>query len=468
MLAQKEMPAITSVAAMLDKYSNDDTSSIPKLSKAILHDQGLSSCLLKVANNASRYSSSKINTVSRAAIVIGIHAVKNICITSKILEGLLDSKNLAPQVHHRISILMANAFYAGLLAKMMVPTHSDDTQEEVYLAAMLYHIGETSFWSMPSNDANCLIKDVHIDPKQFQIKCKQQLGFSFSGLSIGLAKTWKLGEILIKSLDHPESRTNEMQLISLANQLSEAISCPSESKLQLDSILKRISIIMKIDVDQLKVKIESTRELALKLLASYGATVLEKHIKPLPDKFPKNNINPVVVEESKEKILLRLLKHLTGMCASHKNINDLLTFTLQQTTLTLGFDRCAFWRLTADRKQIQARSAFDRLGHVETLKRSISVSDNANLASHVIDIDNPILVNNCNDEKWRHYVTPELSKLIGCGAICLVPIKIDNKVVGIVSGQLFDKTEKISDDDFSQFNFLFEHLNMCLSIASHH
>ncbi|MCP5077783.1 MAG: HDOD domain-containing protein [Psychromonas sp.] len=106
-LAQKEMPAITSVASMLDQFSNDDISSIPHLSKAILHDQGLSSCLLKVANNSQRIAVSKINTVSRAAIVIGIRAVKNICITSKILEGLLTSNNLAPEVHHRLTMLMA-------------------------------------------------------------------------------------------------------------------------------------------------------------------------------------------------------------------------------------------------------------------------------------------------------------------------------------------------------------------------
>jgi hypothetical protein len=34
-----------------------------------------------------------------------------------------------------------------MLTKMMVPNYSDETQEEVYLAALLYGIGETAFWS---------------------------------------------------------------------------------------------------------------------------------------------------------------------------------------------------------------------------------------------------------------------------------------------------------------------------------
>lgn len=193
-LAKKELPAFTSVAGMLDKFANDDVSSIPQLSQAILHDQALSSCVLKVANNCNRISNRKVTTVSRASIVLGIQSVKNICLTSKILDGLLQSKNLGPEVYNRLTILMANAFYAGLLAKMMVPDYGDDTKEEVYLAAMLYHIGETSFWSSSSEMAELLIKEAALPADEFQHYCSSMTGIQFKDLSIGLAKTWHLGE----------------------------------------------------------------------------------------------------------------------------------------------------------------------------------------------------------------------------------------------------------------------------------
>ncbi|WP_413702144.1 HDOD domain-containing protein [Psychromonas sp. KJ10-10] len=65
-LSQQELPAITSVACTLDKFSNDDISSIPSLSKAILHDQALSASILKVVNNMPRSAGSRVNTISRA------------------------------------------------------------------------------------------------------------------------------------------------------------------------------------------------------------------------------------------------------------------------------------------------------------------------------------------------------------------------------------------------------------------
>ena len=124
-LAKKELPAITSIASVLDNFSNDDISSIPKLSKVILHDQALSSCVLRVANNSSRASVNKVTTVSRSAILLGIHSIKNICLTAKILDGLLQSTNLTPPVYDRMMMLTANAFYAGMLARVMIPKYDE-------------------------------------------------------------------------------------------------------------------------------------------------------------------------------------------------------------------------------------------------------------------------------------------------------------------------------------------------------
>ena len=78
LIANTELPAITSTARMLDKFSNDDKSSLPQLSKAILHDQALSSCLLKVANNAQHIGINKVTTISRATVILGIQTVKNV------------------------------------------------------------------------------------------------------------------------------------------------------------------------------------------------------------------------------------------------------------------------------------------------------------------------------------------------------------------------------------------------------
>jgi hypothetical protein len=82
-------------------------------------------------------------------------------------------------------------------------------------------------------------------------------------LSIGLATTWNLSDMLIKSLAHPESRTNAMKIISFAKQLTSAITSPPKTKAEFDKILKEISTLIKTDVASLKVKVKIEHASAL-------------------------------------------------------------------------------------------------------------------------------------------------------------------------------------------------------------
>ncbi|WP_139379812.1 HDOD domain-containing protein, partial [Zoogloea sp. LCSB751] len=76
--------------------------------------------------------STQISTVSRAAIVLGFDAVRNICITAQLLSSLLESKNLSPSVYQRLIKLMAKAFQAAMLTRMMLSHYDDDIQEEAF------------------------------------------------------------------------------------------------------------------------------------------------------------------------------------------------------------------------------------------------------------------------------------------------------------------------------------------------
>lgn len=464
-LAHQELPAITSVASMLDKFANDDTSSIPQLSKAILHDQALSSRLLQVVNTTQHATVSKVTTVSRAAIVLGIQAVKNICLTAKILEGLLQTKNLSPPVYERLLSLMANAFYAGLLAKMMLPNYQDDTAEEVYLAAMLYHIGETAFWSTGNETTERLIHHCGLTPEAFEQHCVKELGFPVQQLSAGLAKTWNLGDLLLKSLDNPHSRTIEMQVISLANALSAALNSPSTSKSQLNRVLSDVGRIMKIDQRQLEERINQTRSTAVSLLSSYGASILEKHILSIAMNNAQRNISDTIQPSmSTEKAIIQTLQQLNKQLQAGDHINALLATAIQQSAKIFQFDSCAFWMLTGDKQRLELRSDYDALGDSRPARLALEISGPDNLFSAVIRNKQPILVNDPQHAKWHSFINAELARRIHPGVIGIVPVLIGDKPIGLLTAQLLTAGYKIAEEAFTQFSFIAEHLNLCLTL----
>jgi len=467
-LAKKELPAITSIASVLDNFSNDDISSIPKLSKVILHDQALSSCVLRVANNSKRASFNKVTTVSRAAIMLGIHSIKNICLTSKILDGLLQSRNLAPAVYDRLMMLTANAFYAGMLARVMVPNHDESTQEEVYLAAMLYHIGETSFWSTGSELTKKLIAKVHMPDGEFRKYCASVIGVNFQDLSVGLAKTWNLSDMLIKSLDHPENRTDEMKIISFTNQLTSAISSPPKTQAEFDRLLKDISTVMKTDVASLKKKIENTRNEALELLSSYGASVLESYLKPLPK---STDFSPSIPTQeiqylNREQALLGALQKLTQLTKNKNTINSYLSQALKDAVQIFALQRCSFWVLSVDKSQLETRLSFDSEGLPMIFDCKIPIGQGENVMSYGLHQSNSIFISDYTHLKWRDYMTADIEGLINKGAMSITPVKIGQKEIGVITTHTFDKSRSISNEDFSELSFLFEHLNMYLSAVN--
>ena len=467
LIANSELPAVTSTARLLDKFANDDKSSLPKLSEAILYDQGLSSCLLKVANNIQHISINKVTTVSRATVVLGIQTVKNICLTAKLVSSLLATKSFDLNVYEQLTQLMANSFYAGMLAKMMVPNYSEEVQEEVYLAAMLYRIGESAFWSAGGETAKQIANYEAKSDKDFKRFCQDKMGTSFEDLSKGLANTWSLSDLLIKALDKPTTRTDEVKVIYFADKLSAIIAKPEGCREDYHSLLDSIAQIMGISVRQLAVRIEHTREQAEKLLSSYGAEVLTERIKSLPKS--KDFTELVDGEESdgvesKDKALLAAFMKLTKLMQSSKDLNQYLQLALESIAKVFVFDRSAFLMLVDDRARVKSRLVVNQNAGIEQSNINLDISYDNNVIARVISNDTAALINDAKDLRWQRLLTEELREFIAEGVVAFVPVKISGKAIGVISMQFFVSDQQIAKADFQQACALIEHLNMCLTM----
>lgn len=470
LLADEELPAITSMAAVLDKFEDDDVSSIPKLSKVVLHDQALSSSVLKVANGAIRSQRKKVKTVSRAAIVLGIQTIKNICLTAKILDRLLKNQNVPLAVYDRLMMLMANGFYAGHLARSMVPDHNEAMQEEIYLAAMMQHIGETAFWCTGTDLTEQLIEKANLAEDDFQRHCASVLGVRFKDLSIGLCKRWNLGELVSKSLEQPEKRTLEANVVSLANQLAAITNNSAVDKDKYQKLVSNISNLVGVSIPVLKRQIEETRLYAMELLNSYGASVLNSYINPLPSEFndAQQQTTPTlsldVTKKAPEKTLIETIKSLTQLTKDGSRINDFLVCTLRSMGSVVNFELSSFWALSKDRRKVESRVTFNNHGNVLRLQRSIQVKPELNLFSYAIENPQPVMINYDSRQNWEDLITREIEELLKQGPICIAAVCVGEKTIGLLVTQQSGKQKIIDDDEFSNFCLIADHLNLCLGM----
>jgi HD-like signal output (HDOD) protein len=458
-ITQHELPAITSTANLLSKFADDDVTSLPKLSQAILHDQALSSCMIKVANSNRRGVISKITTVSRATVFLGLQTVKNICITAKVLDSLLTNHHLQHEVFERLIKLMTNSFYAGLLAKMMLPGHDDRLQEEIYLAAMLYRIGETSFWSMGGREVDQLIDHISLPDEEFQEKSKEILGMSFQELSVGLARNWGLGSLLIKSLDSPTTRTKEVQVIFYADKLSSFIASPPKNKQDFDQVIEQICQLMGIKERQLKERISHVLTDAKSLLSSYEANILIDNLKTYPTEkdFSEHNSNDVSAVNNPEKEQLAALQHLTKLARGCNDLNELLHFTLKSIAQILQFDQCCLMVLTADKTQIKSRFNYNINGLPEEFSARFTLKSSP--FEKALETHESLVINDFKPDNNQSQFVALLDK----GSLCIAPVEINHHPIAIIFAQLHDLDKCINKDKLEKFDYFICHLNMCLS-----
>jgi hypothetical protein len=358
----------------------------------------------------------------------------------------------------------------------MVPNYSDETQEEVYLAALLYGIGETAFWSSGGGIADQLVCTVDADSPGFKEYCEQEIGTSFNALSRGLAHTWNLSDLLLKALDQPESRTDEVKIVFFADRLSTSIAQPGENEEDFIKLLENIANIMKITVPQLKARITHTREQAAKLLNSYGADVLIDLIKALPkaSDFNQNIRFSSINQVSKEKTLLTAFMKLTKLMKSSRDINEYLQTTLIDIVKAFEIERCSFLMMSDDKTQVKSRFVLNHQAQDESTKITINVGKSDNAIGRVLDSKTPALINDHSHRQWRDIITRELSEFIQDGSLAIIPVKIGNKAIGVVCVQYFtgpqavnkknSKKRVITTDDFQQVCSLIDHLNLCLTM----
>nr|WP_250885775.1 HDOD domain-containing protein [Shewanella jiangmenensis] len=463
------MPALCSTVKTLEKLAKDDVSSMTILGRSVMHDNALTSRILRVANSATYNKGiNQVTTVSRAAVVLGFDTIRNICITAKLLSSLLENKNLSPGVYQRLLKLMARSFQAAMLARMMLAGHDEEMREEVFIAALLYHLGESAFWSMGGPLANELDKALGgvEDPVAVLSEVREHLGASFSQLTQGIARNWGLGEVLLKSLNNPDDRTPEIRTIFVANKLAQELGETYPDFNELEKRVKQAADMMGIKPEEFKSRAIKCAEATHKLADAYGAKVLVDYL--------PNTERLSAAEEAQQSgrwregdlaLQLKKLKELTGFAINRTDINQVMQTTLEGMLQGIGVDSCAVLLLSPSRKMLQPRIVLGE--NSDAIKRDfvIDISESEHLFKQAIELKQAFWVDSPDSARWRMYLDEALRKRLSKTGFLIAPMEVDGKVIGLffadrgVSGRSFD------EDAFGSFTHFTQLANVCFSAS---
>lgn len=173
---------------------DDDASTIDDISEVILLDPALSSAVLKLANSPFFNYPGKIDTISKAVLVLGITEVYNLVIAYFSAEAL---KNIEVEQSY-LDEFWVKSIDCALLMKYLGSNLGVAHAERLFILGLLHNLGELLVHQIsPENHQACEKYNLKALP---WAKQQEVLGFTYGECSSGMLREWHLPYALFSAI----------------------------------------------------------------------------------------------------------------------------------------------------------------------------------------------------------------------------------------------------------------------------
>jgi serine/threonine protein kinase len=242
-----DFPALSESVVAINRIAASESESVGTLSALILRDFGLTNKLLRVVNSAHfrPAGGGRISTISRAVVVLGFDAVRNIAITVLLFEHLQNKSN-ASQLQEEF----LRACLAGLFARELARRLRLRDGEQSYICAVFHNLGRLLCQFYFPEESEDIRRVVQQHGCSEEIAAQRVLGAGFEELGIALARAWGFPELIQNSMralpegpvHAPRTADERLQaLAACANASCDAVSrlAPAERERALADIAAR-------------------------------------------------------------------------------------------------------------------------------------------------------------------------------------------------------------------------------------
>ena len=216
----------------------DNSASADQFATVIAHDPGLTARLLKLVNSSYYGLRSKVDTVSRAFTIIGVHELTNlvnsICAVKTFSKLSSDVTNMTTFWRHGI--------YTGIAARELAVQTDCLNPERLFVAGLLHDVGSLAInRKYPEIAERNIIASEGNEQNLAQLE-RQELGFDHAELGAMMFANWNLPEATCHAIRYhhePNAATgsaHEAGIIHVADALANASGTGSYSETVAEAI----------------------------------------------------------------------------------------------------------------------------------------------------------------------------------------------------------------------------------------
>ena len=197
MRSKSSFPALSHTISAINRITNGEAQSVQALTDVLLKDFALTNKLLRLVNS-SGYGQfgGTISTVSRAVMILGFDAVRNLAVTLVLVEHL-QNKGQAAKLRDDVIA----ALFVGILARRVARVAGVRDPEEGYICGVFHHLGRmlaTYYLYDETVDVARLMQQSGMSEEQ---AARSVLGAGYTEIGMAVARSWNLPDAIVRSIE---------------------------------------------------------------------------------------------------------------------------------------------------------------------------------------------------------------------------------------------------------------------------
>ncbi|MGE0384005.1 MAG: HDOD domain-containing protein [Gammaproteobacteria bacterium] len=166
--------------------------SLNKLGEVIIRDPNLTARLLRLVNSPFYGFSGKIDTVSRALMVVGLQELNNMVVAISAVKSFSKIANKLVNM----DTFWRHGIYCGLVARLLARRNQVLHPERLFIAGLMHDLGSLVLYHrLPEISQDVLLAAAGDEEVLYQAEV-EMIGFSHADLGALLMERWRLPETL--------------------------------------------------------------------------------------------------------------------------------------------------------------------------------------------------------------------------------------------------------------------------------
>jgi serine/threonine protein kinase len=459
---KSSFPALSGTISAINRVTAGREHSVQALSEVLLKDFALTNRLLRLVNSSGYgHFGGTISTISRAVLILGFDAVRDLAITLVLFEHL-HNKGQASKLRDEV----IQSLFTGIVARGIARSAGLRDAEEGFICGVFRNLGRLLAGFYLYDESIEVARRMQQSQLCEETASRAVLGASYSEIGTSVARSWNLPAGIVAAMHplederpaKPQSAPEQLRVLAaMAEAVTAAASAgsPGQRDAKLAATCARFAEALPIGEKKLQaLAAESVRELLDDAASLLGDSRKSRFCQGLrhtagtaaPDAEPgADTLERVIVETSRltvpadvevhrsepAQILAAGIQDITNSLVDNVNLSDLLRIILETMYRGMGFTRVMLFVRDARAPTLTAR-----FGYGESLdgfigKLGIALGRELDVFSVALAKNVDLIISDIDAPNIRARIPDWFRKAALGHTFVLLPIVLDAKPIGL-------------------------------------